>query len=48
MKKCPYCGANNDEQAKVCNRCKAALPHEEETEPVSEPIRATKKKLRSE
>ena len=28
MKKCPYCGYENDEQTKVCERCKAEIPHE--------------------
>ena len=26
--KCPYCGRENDEQVKICIRCKAAIPHE--------------------
>ena len=26
MKKCPYCGHENDEQAKTCERCSAGLP----------------------
>ena len=26
--KCPYCSHENDEQAKTCKRCKAALPHD--------------------
>lgn len=27
--KCPYCGSENNEQAKVCIRCKAAISNEE-------------------
>lgn len=26
MKKCPYCNAENTEQAEVCKKCFAALP----------------------
>ena len=26
--KCPYCSHENDEQAKICERCKAELPHD--------------------
>ena len=35
MKKCPYCGHGNDEQAKTCERCSAGLPvvKREESEP---------------
>ena len=29
MKKCPYCGFENEEQTEVCKRCKAGLPHDE-------------------
>ena len=28
MKKCPYCGHENEEQMNVCQRCRAELPHE--------------------
>ena len=28
MKMCPYCGHANDEQVKVCERCRAEIPHE--------------------
>ena len=28
MKKCPYCGHENDEQTKVCERCKAGIPRD--------------------
>ena len=27
--KCPYCGHENDEQAKTCGKCYAGIPHEE-------------------
>lgn len=47
MKKCPYCGAENDDQAKSCVRCKAELPHEEK-ETVTESEKTTKRKTRSE
>lgn len=29
MKKCPFCGHENDEQAKACEHCKAMIPHED-------------------
>ena len=29
MKKCPYCGHENEDQAENCERCRAGLPHEE-------------------
>ena len=32
MKKCPYCGHGNDEQAKTCEHCFAELPVEKQTE----------------
>ena len=45
MKKCPYCGAENDESMKVCHHCFVELPHKEE-EPKKEPekTRVPKKK----
>ena len=34
MKKCPYCRHENNEQAKVCEKCCAELPvNQEEKEP---------------
>lgn len=42
MKKCPFCGHNNNEQAKACDRCKAEIPHEEHKE--TSPVKGTKKK----
>ena len=47
MKKCPYCGFENDEQAEVCKRCKAEIP-KEETNKTEEPETAPKKRTRSE
>lgn len=42
MKKCRSCGHENDDQATVCLRCKAALPHE--TNKTDEPVRVSKRK----
>ena len=44
--KCPYCGRDNDEQAKTCFRCKAALSKEQKTEETS--LKVTKRKKESE
>lgn len=34
MKKCPYCGHRNDDNATGCAKCKAGFPREEtKTEP---------------
>ena len=41
MMKCPFCGRDNDEQAKVCVRCKAAIPHE--TNKSEEPLTVSKR-----
>ena len=30
--KCPFCGKENDEQAKICVQCYAAIPHEDKEE----------------
>ena len=40
--KCPYCSHENDEQAKTCERCKAALPHD--TKKDDKPVKASKAK----
>ena len=40
MKKCPYCGFEVEDDVYHCPKCKAAIPHEEKTEP--EPIRGSK------
>lgn len=40
--KCPYCGRENEEQAKTCFKCKAALPHE--THKDNKPVKASKAK----
>lgn len=29
MKKCPYCGHENDDTAWKCGKCQAGFPHEE-------------------
>ena len=34
MKKCPYCGNENDERAKVCEKCFAGFPAEKQDKPV--------------
>ena len=39
MKKCPYCGRENDTQANVCNHCFAELPSEKKEEKESEKAR---------
>lgn len=38
MKKCPYCGHENDEQNELCERCLAQLRVEPE-----KPVKAKKK-----
>lgn len=46
MKKCMYCGHNNDDSAWRCDKCKAGFPHEE---PKNEkPVKDTNKKRRGE
>ena len=45
MKKCPYCGHENDPETKNCDHCHAAL-QDEEKEPETEP-KVLKKKIRS-
>jgi len=40
--KCPYCGRENEEQAKTCFKCRAALPHE--TNKDDKPVKASKAK----
>ena len=48
MKKCPYCGHENDEQTKVCERCRAEIPHEkklpESTKENSAEVNVSKRK----
>lgn len=34
MKKCPYCGKENDDQRKTCEHCFASLHIEEENRPL--------------
>ena len=46
MKKCPYCGFENEEQTEVCIRCKAGIP-KDETNKTEEPEKAPKKRTRS-
>lgn len=43
MKKCPYCGKENEEQATVCIRCYAGFPHEEKPKE-EKPVKGSKKK----
>lgn len=49
MKKCPYCGADNNEDANVCSRCFGELPVKEENNDTNEheETRASRKKTRS-
>ena len=49
MKKCPYCGEVNNDDAVVCQKCCAGLPVEEakEEETKHEETRASRKKTRS-
>ena len=49
MKKCPYCGRDNNEYVKVCTSCYAQLPVEEveKDKTEHEEIRASRKKTRS-
>ena len=44
MKKCPYCGKENEEQATVCVRCSAGFPHEEKTTKTDEPEKVSRRK----
>lgn len=49
MRKCPYCGHENNEQEQNCSRCKASIPFESaesNTPDESETIRSTKRKLK--
>ena len=49
MKKCPFCGREIDEQAAVCEHCRAAVaPRKESEQPVSEIPAGLRKKQRSE
>lgn len=32
MKKCPYCGKDNDDKAKTCEHCYAGFPNENKKE----------------
>ena len=41
MKKCPYCGNENDDSAWKCSKCHAGFPHEEHEE---KPVKASKRK----
>ena len=42
MKKCPYCSSENDDQTNICQRCKAALPHE--SNKTEEPVKTKRKR----
>ena len=49
MRKCPYCGYENDERNENCSRCKAGIPRESaesNTPDEQETIRSTKRKLK--
>lgn len=48
MKKCPYCGKDNDDNATRCGRCCAGFPSEKRTkkrepEPETVPVRKNDK-----
>ena len=43
MKKCPYCGHEQDDQQKCCEKCHAGLPAEKKTE-----VKPLKKKTNKE
>ena len=42
MKKCPYCGHENDDTAWKCSKCKAGFPNEEQTKDNSDSTVKTK------
>lgn len=42
MKKCPYCGMENKNEAERCEKCFAGFPHEEPKK--EEPLRVSRKK----
>ena len=44
MKKCPYCGTGNDDNATVCNHCYAGLPVQKQKE---KPVKKAEKKTTS-
>lgn len=41
MKKCPYCGHENDDTAWKCSKCQAGFPH---GEPEEKPVKTSKRK----
>lgn len=43
MRICPYCGHHNEDDAKVCEKCRAGFPHEEDKNN-EEPKRVSKRK----
>ena len=45
MKKCPYCGHENDDKAENCERCYAGISAEKQDK---KPVKADKKQTRSE
>lgn len=47
MKKCVYCGCENEDERTVCSHCFAEFPHEEETTS-QKPVRRAAKKLNKE
>lgn len=44
MKKCPYCGHHNEDNAEICERCYAGLPKETKPEQKEKKSAAPKKK----
>ena len=50
MKKCPYCGRENPDDAVVCQKCCAGFPNEEPKEDessVTKESRSARRKIRS-
>ena len=45
MKKCPYCGHENDDTALKCSKCKADFPNEETEE---KSVKTSKRRLNKE
>lgn len=53
MKKCPYCGKENDDNVKNCQRCSAMIPNDDDSgndntkDSKNEETYVPRKKLRS-
>lgn len=44
MKKCPYCGHDNEDKAVCCARCYAGIPQEKLETEKKEPVKARSSK----